>query len=411
MIAITDKPYEYTPVGQRLILAMTSTNSWQQGFRFVVEVMPNVTLYIQPNPSGTGMVDLCPLIREELKHTALASEFGINEEYSAHIIIAAQVYEAWLVGGVFTIDPDGIGAFNVKKTAFFLANYEFSDGYKPDPSIRYALNNTSSLAFSERLPTTHTWDMFAVYGLPSDAIYIPTRDEDWGIMMSVIEGAILTGNDAVEWEVKVYDNTGGFLASNNYTLSTATPDKCNYIGAYPQNLYAEGWGFPANWHYYTLNALDSLSNVVSQLYTFYRVSNDCRFDNVRLMWTNTCGGVDFFNFTKRKEVSYALDRKQYQQVIGQYNNSDFKFQTYDRGITDRQVLATKGLVINSDWLSVGEFELLKTLAISNDVYIVNDDGTQTPVIVTDTNYIVKDERYSKLFNLTLNLKFSQPVGI
>ena len=119
----------------------------------------------------------------------------------------------------------------------------------------------------------------------------------------------------------------------------------------------------------------------------------------------------YFNFTKRKEVNYNLERKQYQKVIGNYDESYFKFQTYDRGITDRQVLATKGLLINSDWLSVGEFEFLKSLVISNDVFIVNDDGSQTPVIVTDSNYIVKDERYSKLFNLTLNLKFSQPVGI
>lgn len=410
MINIIDSPYPYTPVGQRLILAITSTNSSQQGFRFVVEVMPNVTLYIQPNPSGTGIIDLCPLIREELKHTAHADESGINEEYSSHIILGIQLYEAWLVGGVFTIDPDGIGPENVKKKAFFLANYEFSDGYKPDPSIRYALNSTSSLAFSERLPSTHIWNMFSVYGLPNDAIYIPTRDEDWGIMMSIIQGA-LSGNIAENWKVDAYDEFGTPLFFNTYPLSSGTPDKCNYIGVYPQNLYAEGIGFPANWHYYTFYAYDSLGNRVSQLYTFYRVSNDCRFDNVRLMWTNTCGGVDYFNFTKRKEVNYNLDRKQYQKVIGQYNESYFKFQTYDRGITDRQVLATKGLVINSDWLSVGEFEMLKTLVISNDVFIVNDDGSQTPVIVTDTNYVVKDERYSKLFNLTLNLKFSQPVGI
>lgn len=410
MITITDSPYAYTPVGQRLILAMTSTNSWQQGFRFVVEVMPNVTLYIQPNPSGTGMIDLCPLIREELKHTAHANEYGINEEFSSHIVLGIQLYEGWLIGGVFTIDPDGLGPLNVKKIAFFLANYEFSDGYQPDPNIRYALNSTSSLAFSERLPTTHSWDMFSVYGLPNDAIYIPTRDEDWGIMMSIIKGALFSSS-AIDWFLQVYDNTGGYLTGISYSLSSVPPDKCNYIGVYPQNLYAQSWGFPANWHYYTLYARDSGGNRVSQLYTFYRVKNDCRFDNVRLMWTNTCGGVDFFNFTKRKEVNYNLERKQYQKVIGQYNEANFKFNTYDRGITDRQVLATKGLVINSDWLSVGEFELLKTLVISNDVFIVNDDGSQTPVIVTDTNYVVKDERYSKLFNLTLNLKFSQPVGI
>jgi hypothetical protein len=110
-------------------------------------------------------------------------------------------------------------------------------------------------------------------------------------------------------------------------------------------------------------------------------------------------------------LSYNYERKQYQKVIGDYNASTFSFNTYDRGVTDRYVGTTKGLVINSDWLSVGEFEFLNTLMRSNDVYIVTDGGGQIPVLVDATNYVVKDERYSKLYNLTINLKYSQAVGL
>jgi hypothetical protein len=45
------------------------------------------------------------------------------------------------------------------------------------------------------------------------------------------------------------------------------------------------------------------------------------------------------------------------------------------------------------------------------VYIINDDGTMTPVLVDTQNFVIKDERYSKLYNVTLNLKYSQPVGL
>jgi hypothetical protein len=147
------------------------------------------------------------------------------------------------------------------------------------------------------------------------------------------------------------------------------------------------------------------------VYCFYVVADDCRFDNVRLGWTNTCGGVDYFNFTKKSELSYSYDRKQYQKVVGSYNASTFGFNNYDRGTTDRYVTTTKGLQINSDWVSVGEFELLQTLCRSNDVFIINDDGTMTPVLVDTQNFVIKDERYSKLYNVTLNLKYSQPVGL
>jgi hypothetical protein len=149
----------------------------------------------------------------------------------------------------------------------------------------------------------------------------------------------------------------------------------------------------------------------SRVYCFYIVPDDCRFDNVRLGWTNTCGGVDYFNFTKKSELSYNYDRKQYQKVVGQYNAATFSFNTYDRGTTDRYVNTTKGLQINSDWVTVGEFELLQTLCRSNDVFIINDDATLTPVLVDTQNFVIKDERYSKLYNVTLNLKYSQPVGL
>jgi hypothetical protein len=186
------------------------------------------------------------------------------------------------------------------------------------------------------------------------------------------------------------------------------------VGAYPSNLINDGYDF-TDVKYYTIQAGEVTSFPVytpfSRVYCFYLVPDDCRFDNVRLGWTNTCGGVDYFNFTKKSELSYNYDRKQYQKVVGSYNASSFGFNTFDRGTTDRYVTTTKGLQINSDWISVGEFELLQTLCRSNDVFIIGDDATMTPVLVDTQNFVIKDERYSKLYNVTLNLKYSQPVGL
>jgi hypothetical protein len=185
-------------------------------------------------------------------------------------------------------------------------------------------------------------------------------------------------------------------------------------GAFASNLLNDGIDL-SNVKYYTVQAGEDIAFPIytpaSRVYCFYLVADDCRFDNVRLGWSNTCGGVDYFNFTKKSELSFNYDRKQYQKVVGSYNESTFSFDTFDRGATDRYVTTTKGLQINSDWVSVGEFNLLQTLCRSNDVYIINDDGTQTPVLVDTQNFVIKDERYSKLYNITLNLKYSQPVGL
>jgi hypothetical protein len=266
---------------------------------------------------------------------------------------------------------------------------------------------------SERTKDTHKWIEAPSRGLSNEWVYRPTRLADFGQLYSISNNGLLFDNLATDLFVTTYDDTDTIIETRNYTLSTENRS-VSRLGAYPANLITDGLDF-TNVKYYTIQAGESILppiyTPVSRVYCFYLVPDDCRFDNVRLGWSNTCGGVDYFNFTKKSELSYNYDRKQYQKVIGDYNSESFGFSTSDRGITDRYVNTTKGLQINSDWVSVGEFNLLQTLCRSNDVFIINDDGTQTPVLVDTQNFVIKDERYSKLYNVTLNLKYSQPVGL
>jgi len=266
---------------------------------------------------------------------------------------------------------------------------------------------------SERTKDTHKWIEAPSRGLSDEWVYIPTRMGDWGVIYAPSATALLTDSDFDIAVITSYDNTDTII--DTIMLSMAdNPSIVNIVGAFYQNVAATGIDLTGA-KYYTIQLGKEITFPIytpaSRLYCFYLVADDCKFDNVRLGWTNTCGGVDYFNFTKKSELSFNYDRKQYQKVVGDYNASTFGFNTYDRGTTDRYVTTTKGLQINSDWVSVGEFNLLQTFCRSNDVFIINDDGTQTPVLVDTQNFVIKDERYSKLYNVTLNLKYSQPVGL
>jgi hypothetical protein len=409
-ITINDQPYRYTPVGQRLILVCSSTNVGNTGFRYVFD-FGTFQVNVQPNASGKGMIDLAPIFRESLIHDAGASNENINVEYNSVANITCTIKEGWLVDGVFTVS--GSGMADIDDVYAFLAEYQIADGYKPNPNVRYGINGTNKYLLSERTPDTHKWIESSARGLSQDWVYIPTRLADYGQLYSVSNNGLLVDSDATDLFVSTYDNSNTLIESTNYTLFTDN-NSVSRLGAYPQNLIIDGADF-TNVKYYTIQAGASIAPPIytpsSKVYCFYLVPDDCRFDNVRLGWTNTCGGIDYFNFTKKSELSYNYDRKQYQKVVGSYNESTFGFNTSDRGSTDRYVTTTKGLQINSDWVSVGEFNLLQTLCRSNDVYIINDDGTMTPVLVDMQNFVIKDERYSKLYNVTLNLKYSQPVGL
>ena len=409
-ITINEQPYQYTPIGQRLMIVCSSTNVANTGFRFVFD-FGSFQVNVQPNAANKGILDLAPIFREQLQHDAGAANEGINVEYTSVANISCTIKEGWLVDGVFTVS--GSGMADIDDVFAFLAEYQIADGYKPNPNFRYATSGTNRYLLSERTYDTHKWSEAPSRGLSSDWVYIPTRLADFGQLYSLSNNGLLEDSTATDLFVSTYDNSDTLIEATNYTLFT-DDNSVSRLGAYPSNLIADGADF-TNVKYYTIQAGASIAPPIytpaSNVYCFYLVPDDCRFDNVRLGWSNTCGGVDYFNFTKKSELSFNYDRKQYQKVVGTYNEATFGFNTWDRGTTDRYVNTTKGLQINSDWVSVGEFQLLQTLCRSNDVFIINDDGTQTPVLVDTQNFVIKDERYSKLYNVTLNLKYSQPVGL
>jgi len=410
-ITIEQQPYEYTPIGQRLMIVCRSTNVTNAGFRFVFD-FGSFQVNVQPNASNKGILDLAPIFRESLTHEAgTANDISINKEDTSVAFISCTIKEGWLVDGVFTVS--GSGMADIDDVYSFLAEYQVADGYRPDPNTRYALDGEDKYLLSERNVDTHKWSEAPSRGLSNDWVYIPTRLADFGQLYSINNNGLLADNLADNLYITTYDNNDTLVENNSYPLATDLNAVCR-LGAYPANLISEGADF-TNVKYYTIQAGQEIAfpiyTPMSRVYCFYLVPDDCRFDNVRLGWSNTCGGTDYFNFTKKSELSYNYDRKQYQKVVGSYNASSFGFNTFDRGVTDRYVTTTKGLQINSDWVSVGEFNLLQTLCRSNDVFIINDDGTQTPVLVDTQNFVIKDERYSKLYNVTLNLKYSQPVGL
>jgi hypothetical protein len=409
-ITINEQPYQYTPIGQRLMIVCSSTNVANTGFRFVFD-FGSFQVNVQPNASNKGILDLAPIFREQLQHGVYTTTTN-DTENSSVAFISCTIKEGWLIDGVFTVS--GSGMADIDDVYAFLAEYQVSDGYKPDPNVRYGMDGTTKYLMSERTKDTHKWIEASARGLSDEYVYIPTRRSDWGTIYAPSATTLLPDNDFDIAVITTYDNTNTLI--DTQMLSMANNDSIvNVIGAFYANLDLWGAIDLTGAKYYTIQLGKETAFPVytpsSRVYCFYLVDDDCRFNNVRLGWANTCGGVDYFNFTKKSELSYNYDRKQYQKVIGDYNASTFGFNTYDRGVTDRYVTTTKGLQINSDWISVGEFNLLQTLCRSNDVFIINDDGTQTPVLVDTQNFVIKDERYSKLYNVTLNLKYSQPVGL
>ena len=86
-------------------------------------------------------------------------------------------------------------------------------------------------------------------------------------------------------------------------------------------------------------------------------------------------------------------------------------------LTDRSNLNTTSLLVTSDWLSDNEFTFLRSLLVSNQVQIIENENQNydengcyrvIPVSIEQTSFAEQKNKDGKLHNITLNLKYSQP---
>jgi hypothetical protein len=438
-ITIQEQPYDLTRLGQKLIVRATSTNVGNDGFKFVFRLFPGTPnetdFYISPNPSSQGIFDLFDAVKDfpSVEPTKVfvdgLDEYFQNNQYPLFPYIL-WVYEAWLVDGVLTIDEGSAVYVNGSSEGTYLipASYNISDGYRPNPENDYGFKPiepfnvvSTSLMMGDRNTTTHLPDTYLndITNLGGQYyVAIPTRksENDWGVLnvVSGIGGSYDAGGLYVKYVLKKADGT---TVEQSTTLSGGGANKrLAHIPAYPANLNVGSYSpvIPKNftdWQWYSVQLFEDseLTKVRSALYVFYPVEDDCIYENVRLCWWSPIkGGFDFFNFSKVSQKSVDVERKRIKKIIGNYGDasSGFTFATSDRGLSETSVSPTTYLDITSDWIQEGEYRLLSNLVRSRYVWIINDDGNATPVVVDTNSFTERRERNGKLSRVTFRLRYS-----
>jgi hypothetical protein len=400
-LALIQQPYEITPANQKLIVIVESNNLAQPDFRYIFK-FDDYNIYVQPNPEGFGMLDLAPLFKHKLNHSPvmhLDTDGGFDSD--AMYLVDCTITEGYNDGTGFAehnapVDIDTIGIFQ--------ASYQIKDGYRRNPDLDYAMDSTTSNLLSARKPSTHQW--IGATNYDANAVYIPTRIKDFGVMNYIADTTHIT-NEVAEFVFDIFDMEGNLQYT--FSLPRFTMDyEMAFVPVYPQNLL-DYYDFELinSWFSYEVYGVDDTLNRVTRKYVHFKVEDDCRYETIRMQWSNNIGGVDYFNFTKKNEETLNVERKRIRKVIGSYGSSEFGFSPYDRQNQESEIIAETKLVITSDWISEGEFYLLKDMVASNDVNIINEDGSITPMMVEDSSYVIKKTRDSGVYNITFNLKYSQ----
>ena len=422
MITIIDQPYSWALRGQKLMIIASSTETANTGFKYGVEVTVQGVIYnfyLSASPAGVLYFDMQPLFDSMRNSEPLNYHFTTDDTINddSKLTLTFTLTEWWIVDGVFSIN---VGSeVNGNEDLVVNGYFQVIDGYKPNvetgsQKVKQSLTSTSSYMMSDRNNNTSPFYLSESWGFgaATNSIWIPVLEADYGVLCIPGNDTYLSNNAATQFRITIFSSAGvptqQTIALNAYDIEA--------LPIYPANL--NDWTgltvkpslFP-NWRCYTVAILNASNGQVSETYVFYNAHDygqaDCNWKNMRLGWVNSRGGWDYFNFTKKSEITNEIDRKQYRKVL--FNGTTGVFSANDRTLTQRQNLLQQVLTVTSDYITEGEFIFLRSLLASNQVTWLTEDAGNTieiPVNVDDTSYVEKRTTDGKLYNLTLRVRLS-----
>ena len=143
----------------------------------------------------------------------------------------------------------------------------------------------------------------------------------------------------------------------------------------------------------------------------FTIDDGCsKYPRVQLLFLNRHGGWDAFNFDQKSEERLVgIERSSYNRPRGNWDSVtgliDFSYDGWERGVTTTTVKAEKQITVSSDYVDEGFSDMLRDIATSRSVYIV-EGTTIIPVVVTDSEFLFKTSVNEKLISYSFTLRYS-----
>ena len=265
-----------------------------------------------------------------------------------------------------------------------------------------------------RLKDYGTFSFFNFLNIPTNSFQIGTDNA--------------TINMVNNLEIKLYNSSGTQLGSAIQVDATVANGAFNnnnefsntrvmFFGIFPANL--KGWSsdwatHEANVSYYTIQAFDDESEIISLVYTINIISDDCKgFKPIRLTWLNPHGTWDYYTFTKKSIKTLNTNRTSYTQQGGTWNGSTFRINGYKGGKKNFRVNTKELITINTKFLLESDAVWFEELINSPEVYKVNDYSSDVggitnkyiePVTLNTSSYVRKTKANDKLIQYTFELE-------
>jgi hypothetical protein len=402
------------PAGQHLIYTINTQATITDDFRFIVQVEENGTeiakLYLTPNTNDVAHFDLSQVVSgrvavDDLKYQTTNVIHSLNNKAYTRANDGVKRYEVKVGewdGSTESLDDDN-------QTLYLIDGYEqLTAGLHPGFSDFYGTGSKKQVWLTDREPV-------------DSVIHVTADIEDNGV--AAFLNTDDTGSQIERLQIKIYDTDGTLDNTLTYDLNTTngaqlpsatassnTNGTLVYAYIYPASLTAittalntvtGGWG-----HYDVIPS----TGLNVQKGVILRVTNKCRLnknESVQLAWANTRGGWDYVRFNGKKQKTVSREEKTYRKIVGDYDESTFRFATSEREITPYQLEARERYQLNGI-LSIEEMTLMQYCLRSKNV-MARIGGYWQPVTIVSNSMQVQEETSSKIFITTFDVELAQVI--
>lgn len=422
-ITLLQVPERLNPAYNQQHVIASSTNSGQDGFKYIVEVKLDpgdnpvtwdtiFTAYVPPNPDGLLVINVGEVISNYVTHDLVPAEAGIKTCDNSIVRYYVSVTEYWnnTVSGVTQVDTGSIvpNASGYTDTTHLAWNAAM--GFKDFQSYNYTdwMNSTEG---DGRLLTNMTTNN------------IFTNQNAWLYLVNEVTDGTTGDYSFNQIRIRTYDSSNTlidtFVVTNNYKVQTDS-DVGQFLNRIPSGTYnlnqisfadfVSGAQpiITASVAKYRIDLGYLVGGVQSYRidHAIYNIVDNCydeKYTPYRIHWLNRFGGFDSFNFHLLSNITDTNTKQSYSQMLGTVTANTWGYNLYDRTDVVMSSKNTTTIQLNSDNITADEAEYLRELISSPVVFIELSPSEVYATKVLTSQYSPTRKTNEKVTNLTIEV--------
>ena len=383
-IGIYQVPAEVSLAQSPLVFAVRETNTvnlTSSSFQYMSDLyywtgsvynsgsVPQYQLVKYPNLANTGIFEISPIINSVLRQLAQANPSNVY-------YFALDAYSQYI---------DSVTGAYVTGSHYKSPTYKALDGYGLFPE-----------QIGQQISTTTPYWPVMTSGPSTQSVFI----NNYG------SGSVYGDYSNTPPATRMfYSSSVGTAYFNLVGSSTSTSGQVVHYPEFPATP-----GFPLTTTGLTSYTITPYSASV-QLGASIQYNVDCiqKYPNIRIKWKNRFGQFDYFNFYMVNRKSFNTTRKTYQPQLGSWQASSLTYNSYDSQTLNYIVDSKQAIQVNTFWISEDYNDIFKELLVSDEMYWVTDEATDTvkPITIIDSSIQFKTSVVDKLIQYAFSFNFGQ----